>query len=126
MKNVKLAFGFVLLFALAGCATIFGDKDRAVKVNSYPSGAKIYVNNGYMGTTPTTLTLSDIWSSNLITVKAPGYEPATRNITPAFQPVGFLNILFWPGFIVDAATGNMMKIPNDAKNITFTLDKIRK
>jgi len=116
--NILIATGIFL--SLSGCASIFGDKNRQVSVNSKPQGAKVYLNNQYMGVTPTNVTLNNIWSTNTVQVKMPNYEPVNTNIDSSFQPVGILNIFFWPGFIVDAVSGNMMKIPSESKNINVT------
>lgn len=45
MKIKNLAFASALITLLSGCATIAGDNTRSVKVDSYPAGARIYVDN---------------------------------------------------------------------------------
>jgi hypothetical protein len=34
----------------------------------------------------------------------------TIPLNTEFQPVGWLNLFFWPGFIIDFGTGKMMRI----------------
>ena len=119
-KSLHILIATGILISLSGCATIFGDKDRQVSVNSKPQGAQVYLNNQYMGITPTTVALNNIWSTNTVQVKMRNYEPVNTNIDSSFQPVGVLNVFFWPGFIVDAISGDMMKIPPQSKNINVT------
>ena len=108
------------MLSLAGCATMFGDKNKTISINSTPSGAKVTYNGTYRGVTPYSLVLASSSTPGVITVSHEGCQPETQQIQTSFQKIGFLNILFWPGFIVDAVTGDMMKIDNTSMN--FTLD----
>lgn len=42
-------------------------------------------------------------------------------ISQSFQFLGILNILFWPGFIMDALTSDMMKISPELHNLDINL-----
>lgn len=121
MKYVSLLCSLFLTFELAGCATIFGDNSRAVQVNSKPSGAQVLVNGAPQSATPATVNINSTFSPPTITVQKPGYQSQTVNVNTTFQPVGILNILFWPGFIIDAISGDMMKITPDSRNINVNL-----
>lgn len=44
--------------------------------------------------------------------KEPGYKPYSGAINSNFNPVTLLDILFWPTFIVDFATGAAQKYPS--------------
>lgn len=121
MKNLlRLATIVAVALSLSGCATLFGDNTRQVSVNSNPQGAKVYLNNQYMGTTPTTLTMSSLWDTNIVELKKPGHEPIVRTVNTSFQPVTILDILLWPTLIIDGVSGDMMKISPDSRNITAT------
>lgn len=123
MKSLKIVAALALMLALSGCATLFGDNERTVAVNSNPAGAKIFLNNQYVGATPAVITINQLWSPNTLQIEKPGYTPAVQMIDGKFQPVGVLNILFWPGFIVDAISGDMMKVPPENRNINVNLTK---
>ena len=98
---------------------MFGENDRVVHINSVPKGAKVTVNNVAVASkTPTEAVVTDIWAPTVITVQKPGCAKKTVTIKPEFQKIGLLNILILPGFIVDAITGDMMKIPEDQRHIT--------
>lgn len=102
---------------LTGCSTMFGDNDRQIHIQA-PKGATVSVNNVTLpGKTPTTTVVSDMWQPTVITVKKPGCPEKTVTVQPEFQPIGLLNILVLPGFIVDAVTGDMMMIPKDQRNV---------
>ena len=112
-KFLTILFTGLIAIGLSACASVFGDKNRDVQVTSNPAGATVYYNNQEAGHTPTTIQVDSTWGPKQIVVKKQGYEPAVRTVQTSFQPIGILNVLFWPGFIVDAATGNMVKIqPN--------------
>lgn len=120
---IKIAATALMALTLGGCATLFGDNGRTVAVNSQPEGAKIYLNNQYVGATPSMITINQLWSPNTIEIKKPGYQSAVHMINGKFQPVGVLNIFIWPGFIVDAISGDMMRIPEANRNVTVNLTK---
>lgn len=42
-------------------------------------------------------------------LKLDGYDQRSILLQNGFNGVSILNIFFWPGFIVDAATGTLMK-----------------
>ncbi|MEI6806893.1 MAG: hypothetical protein WCK49_10395 [Myxococcaceae bacterium] len=42
-------------------------------------------------------------------MKKDGYQDANLIIKKKFDPISILNIFFWPGFIIDAASGAMMR-----------------
>ncbi len=122
MKIIKkVMFLSAAMTLLSGCASVAGDNSKVVQVNSKPAGAKVYVNNVPMGTTPTQISVNNTWSPTLLTLKKKGYEDTNAQVNTAFQPIGILNVFFWPGFIVDAASGNMMKVAPDSRVINAEL-----
>jgi len=110
-----------LVLAISGCASVAGDNSKIVHVSSKPEGAKVYVNNIPVGTTPTQVSVNNTWSPTLITLKKKGYEDINAQVNTSFQTIGLLNVFFWPGFIVDAATGNTMKVSPESRVINADL-----
>lgn len=108
---------------LSGCATMFGDNSKVVHVNTHPQNAELFVNNMPVGLTPSTITVANTWSPTLLTFRKKGYLNQTAQVNTAFQPIGILNIFFWPGFVIDAISGNMMKITPESRNIDIHLAK---
>src|SRR5690348_6699918 len=112
MRVIFIGLVFVCTIGLAGCSTIFGDNSRTVQVGSDPQGAQVYVNGMMVGSTPTTVAINSTFSPPLIMVKKRGYQDQMAHINTSFQSVGLLNIFIfiWPGFVIDAVSGNTMKI----------------
>jgi hypothetical protein len=106
---------------LTSCATLFGDKDKSVRVSTKPSGAKVYLNGAPVGTTPATIQIASTLSANMILIKKRGYEDITVPIITSVQPVAFLNLLNLLCWGIDLATGNVMRI--DSKYIQLDLSK---
>ena len=127
MKITKLAFIGVLFLSIAGltgCASIAGDNTRTVKVESNPPGAAVYVDNQQYGVTPAVINLPNyIYGGKTITLKKPGYQEQTMVVNTKFQPIALLDILFWPTIVIDAATGNMVKIDPANLNLSTKLQR---
>jgi len=123
-KTIKILGILALLEGITACSTMFGDNTRQLTVKSQPAGAGIYVDGVRHGTTPATITLpSHIYSGKVISVKKYGHIEQSATINPKFQPVGLWNILFWPGFVVDAATGNMVKVDPNNLEVSMNLER---
>lgn len=97
----------VAALALGGCATLFSGSTQ-VPVATNPPGAAVYVNGMIAGQTPTMIQLDPQRPAN-IQIYLPGFQPVQmwrqKGITGWF----WVNILFWPGFLVDLATGKYHK-----------------
>lgn len=124
MKIIKMTAICAAIATLTGCASIAGDNTRNVKVNSTPAGAAVYMDGQRFGTTPTTLTLpSSIYGGKTLTIKKLGYQNESVTVNTQFQPVAILDVLFWPTFLVDAATGSLVKIDPGSRNFDVALTK---
>lgn len=129
MQALKILTAAAILVVMSGCSTIFGDHASSVNVTSQPSGAQVFLDNQPVGRTPMQVEVGRppvFGTSPQITVRRKGYDALSRRVSSSFQPVGILNIFFWPGFIIDAATSNTMKIANESRNINFHLDTAAK
>ncbi len=47
-------------------------------------------------------------------------DSQTQNLNKSIEPVYWVNILFWPGLIVDIATGKMFKYDPTEYSFEFT------
>jgi hypothetical protein len=125
MKIIKLALFGIFCATISGCASIAGDNTRSVNVRSTPSGAAIYVDNQQYGITPAVITLPTyIYGGKSVTLKKHGYQDQTFMVNSKFQPIALLDILFWPTFVIDAATGNIVKIDPANLHISTELQHI--
>tara|TARA_B100002051_G_scaffold175854_1_gene166304 strand:- start:108 stop:422 length:315 start_codon:yes stop_codon:yes gene_type:complete len=103
---------------------MFGDNRRDVAVKSNVSGAEVNVNGVSYGDVPTSFALNgtEIFGSKVVRVEKAGYKAQVRDVKTSFQMVSLLNILNFPiGFIIDAVTGNILKV--DTKQINVTMKK---
>ena len=121
IKNTGAIILSCVALLLSGCASMFGDNDRTIHVTSNPAGVRVFYKGDEVGETPVEIPVNSTFNPGAISVKKEGYNTRTRQVTTSFQGVGFLNVFFWPGFIVDAATGDMMRI--NSKNFHFALTK---
>lgn len=111
MNIIKKASFLITFLCLTGCASIAGNNTRMVKVESEPAGATILVDNQAYGVTPAVITLPTyIYGGKSITLRKKGYQDQSMMVNSKFQPVALLDIFLWPTFIIDAATGDLVKI----------------
>ena len=125
MRLKKLVAVFLLtgvVISVAGCASLFGDNERVVSINSVPSGAKVVVNNVALNdVTPTKIVVNDMFSPTMISIQKPGCKTQEITVDPEFQNVGLWNILLWPGFVIDGVTGVMMRVPKNQRALNVNL-----
>lgn len=112
-KLPKLALLALMLPMATGCASLFAGGSPALHVD---------VDNANVPDITVTITGlqdGDRWvehatefqvnlqrtSDYLIEVQAPGYETQQIEVGRTVNPVTFVNILFWPGFLIDLADG---------------------
>ena len=107
MRNTILA---VLAVTVCGCATLFGGgSSQTVNITSSPGSASFVVkaSSGLQmaaGKTPQNVILPRS-NEYQIEITAPGFQPQTTTLTKGVNGWLFVNIFFWPGFIVDFVTG---------------------
>ena len=109
MKKVfnLVALSATLLFS--SCATVFTGTKQTVQINSSPPAADIEVDGVKVGVTPMAVPLKKGFTGQTVSLKLNGYETKTFQPAVTFNPVAILNLLGVVGFVVDAATGAIMK-----------------
>ena len=112
---VTLAAVLAVLCAGSGCATIarstgIGNSAGSdlVAINSKPSGATVHIDGVQIGVTPLTVTVSPR-ARNMTFVKD-GYNAVTIPIPKDWNAWTIANVLWIPGVVVDAVTGNIRKV----------------
>ncbi|MGH8012367.1 MAG: hypothetical protein ACREQ4_07705 [Candidatus Binataceae bacterium] len=118
-KWSSILCGSLAAMMLSGCATIFSGGPQSLDLTSTPPGAT-YQYGPYTGKTPDTLQASRGSLAHVATFQLAGYESKTVPVEMGVQGVTWVDILFWPGFIVDFVTGNAYKVttPNIAATLT--------
>ena len=106
MKKAILCVMLVALIFTQGCCSIFTSDPQTVSVDSKPPGAKVKI-GPHSGTTPYQVSLPR--GKDFVIVATYEGETKTANLNKSIEPVYWVNILFWPGLIIDLATGKMFK-----------------
>lgn len=122
MKKILL---FVLpAMLLSSCCTLFTSSKQAITFNG-ENGIKIYDDGVKIAeikdNNTTSVFIKKELSSKYLIAKKEGYRPTPLKLDTKFNSVAVINILFWPGFVVDAATGQMCKW--DTTNIDIEMEK---
>jgi len=102
-----------------GCATLFADKTAAIPVATNPPGAYVYVNGQIVGQTPTIINMEANRPGH-VQIYLPGFRPVSMVRSKSFSGWFWANILVWPGFIIDFATGAYEKYSDEGIGIGLT------
>lgn len=121
MKKIFNIFAISATLMLSSCATIFTGTKQTVNIKTDPPAADVEVDGIKVGVTPMDVTLKKGFTGQTVSLKLNGYEAKTFQPQTAFNAVSVVNFLFLPGFIIDAATGAMMKY--DPKIYEFKLEQ---
>ena len=77
----KIAICILVLFVfLCGCTTPLPEKTGSVTITSSPSGAEVYLDNEYHGTTPNTINAVPA-GNHTVEIRERGYKNWSQNIT---------------------------------------------
>ncbi|MGJ7462771.1 hypothetical protein ACR80S_16890 [Halomonas sp. MA07-2] len=134
MKMHKLTTAIATLSIMTGCATIVGDKEQTVTINSSPSTANVMITDErsmevHSSTTPTTVQLrksdGSYFGGKTYTVEISKDGYASRTMMINSSPNGWYiggNLLFggligW--LIVDPLTGAMYNLTPDSINASL-------
>jgi hypothetical protein len=108
----KLTAAILALVSLSSCATVFtGSKKWVTFDAAIEQRATVTVDGQQYRNVefPLTVKVAGGYYPSLVVAESAGYEPAEVIVYKSFDAVSLVNIL-WPfGFIVDAATGAIMK-----------------
>ena len=127
MKRYCLLLAVVaaVFSAVSGCATIaqstgIGNSTGSdlVAITSKPAGATVHIDGVQVGVTPLTITVSP--RAKVITFAKDGYSAVTIPIPKDWNGWAIANVLWIPGVVVDAVTGNIRKVRG---TISATLPK---
>jgi hypothetical protein len=106
---------------LQGCATLFTSSTETVQITSEPSGAN-YEYGPFSGKTPDSIAVPKKSLADFATFSMPGYERRTVTVDSGITGVFWLDVLFWPGLIVDVVTGDYRTLA--LNHISTTLTRI--
>jgi len=128
----KIVCLIAMLFVLSGCATVFSGTTQNINVMAIDSetnepikGVKCTVRDGdgmvhvVMGN-PGTFVINKGQGALTPICKKDDYTQISYGVGENFNAITLINVLFWPGFIVDIATGAMKKYPS---HMTIMMEK---
>ena len=122
MKKILLLVLSAMM--LSSCCTLFTPSKQTITFNG-ENGIKIYDDGVKIAeikdNNTTSVRIKKELSSKYLIAKKEGYRPTPLKLDTKFDAVAVINILFWPGFVVDAATGQMCKW--DSTNIDIEMEK---
>lgn len=123
----------ILLLNLTACATIFSGSNQTINVKAVDSktnealtevACTVREGNGVVhivNSNPGTVSVSRGTGALDISCKRNGYTQGQTMAGDSFNAVTLVNILFWPGFLVDAVTGSYKKYPS---HFVITMNEI--
>ena len=112
----KKVFSLFTLLSLAGCATLFSNKDNTITFESEPAGAKVYIDGLYLGETPVSKRVDpDTFGNKVVSFKKEGYQTQSFELRKSLNTASLWNL----GFITttlgvsswgtDALSGKMVE-----------------
>ena len=104
----------------SGCNTIISGDTEAVTFDTPPSGADVFIDGGYVGTTPMTIRLRKN-KKDFVMFKLEGYQTITRDLSKSYDPITILS-LPWDLSTTDFLTGAAMEY--DPKSYFIELKKL--
>ena len=134
MKMLKMTAAIAAVSLMTGCATIVGEKEQSITINSSPSNANVLITDErsmevHSGSTPTTVQLRKSDGSYFggktytVEISKEGYESRTMmiNASPNGWYIGgnliFGGLIGW--LIVDPLTGAMYNLTPDTLNASL-------
>jgi hypothetical protein len=114
-KNVVILLMFAFCFN-QGCCSIFTSDPQPITIKSTHKGANVKI-GPYKGKTPYTVIMPR--GEQYIIEGKIGDKTETVALNRSIEPVYWVNILFWPGLIIDFATGSMWKYQPTEYELTF-------
>ena len=123
MNFYKISAAALLALTLSSCATIFSGTTQNIHVkvidtnnNEVPNPhCVVYDGSGashVLSSNPGEVNVSKARGNVRIDCKKAGYTQLNMAVGESFNGVTVVNVLFWPGFIVDAMTGAYKDLPS--------------
>lgn len=129
---MKKLISIVSVLTLSACATIFSGSTSNVRVQAVNSannevleGVSCSLTDGEgiiytVPANPGSVLVSRGKGTLRADCKKKGYVQQNMGVAQTINGITFINVLFWPGFIVDVVTGAMQKYPS---NVTIQMKK---
>jgi hypothetical protein len=112
----------LMLLTTTACATIFSGGPDQINIHSNDPDAKILVNGNEIGKGSAVYSLPK-GQTAIITASEKGCDDRSEPTGQSINGVTFINLIFWPFYLVDAATGDIHKADPTNYTVTPNCDK---
>lgn len=124
MKIGKFVTAVIACVILSGCATVFSGTSQNITLqainadnNELLEGVTCTIRDGngmlyILHSNPGSVEVKKGQGALTPVCKKKGYTQLSYGVGDSFDALTIVNVLFWPGFIVDAVTGSMQKYPS--------------
>lgn len=109
------------VFLFGSCATVFTGTRDNIRFNTTPEGAIVYKNGVQIGKTPCRVSVKRTVQDTDVELDLDGYEVREFTLDKRFNMVSIVNVINPIGWIIDLATGAIMKY--DTRRYEFDLKK---
>ena len=121
---IRTLISTLLVISLSGCATVFTGTSQTIHVRIVDAANQRLISNATCSVSdgngslysitsnPTSIVVGKGNGPIRIDCKAKGYRQSNMAVGDSFNAVTVVNVLFWPGFIVDAVSGAYKKYPS--------------
>ena len=104
MKTVVALFVCAVATLMSGCCTVVHGTTQKVPIESTPSGARVYQNGEFVGTTPMMLRLKRN-CDYAIRLEKDGYEVQQTLLESGMSSWAWLDFIFIPSLFIDLPDG---------------------
>jgi hypothetical protein len=122
MKKIHLLLLTLATLLVSGCSTVLSGTSQQVHIkavdvsnNALVKNASCVITNGIVeyevDSNPGIVTV-DKGQNLSVKCQAKGYKQKRTGFGKSFDSTSLVNVLFWPGFIVDGMSGAMHKYPS--------------
>jgi hypothetical protein len=107
LQAIALAMSCMLM--CSSCATIFTGTRQSIVFDADVPKTRVLIDGVEHGETPVSVRLRKGYRSKTIAFEQEGYERKTIKVPTEFNPVSILNLGVFVGWVVDLATGAIMR-----------------
>ena len=132
--KLKLTAACLMSLVLSSCATVFSGSTQSINVKVVNSGTQdllsqvsCNITDGSggdygMSSNPAQISVNRGSGNIVINCHKAGYRQLNMAVGDSFNGLTIVNVLFWPGFLVDVATGAYKKYPS---HYQINMEKIK-
>ena len=98
---------------LSACGTLFSGTEQDIRFDANVKETRIFIDGTEVCKTPCVYPLEKKSGSTVIVAKKKGYDDKQIVLKSHFNNISILNLIFWPAWLIDVATGGMWRYSRD-------------